>query len=211
MTDDRRWPHSPDPQTDVVIDARGLRALAHPVRVQLIGLLRKNGPSTATRLAEQLGLNSGATSYHLRQLAAAGFVAEDTERGNARDRWWKAVHQVTWWTDSDLAEQEPEAALGYLRSIVAAHTLAAQTALNAYETMPVEWRHALDLSDMVLQLTPAEARALAGDLSAVIARYRRIEPGAAAPEGTDRVAVVVHVLPEPQGGAAGDEPKERRP
>ncbi|MFE2106088.1 ArsR/SmtB family transcription factor [Kitasatospora sp. NPDC059463] len=209
MTDDRRWPHSPDPQTDVVIDARGLRALAHPVRVQLIGLLRKNGPSTATRLAEQLGLNSGATSYHLRQLAAAGFVAEDTERGNARDRWWKSVHQVTWWTDPDLAEQEPEAALGYLRSIVAAHTLTAQTALNALETMPVEWRHALDLSDMVLQLTPEEARTLAGELADVVARYRRIEPGAPVPEGTDRVAVVVQVLPEPQGGPAGDEPEGR--
>ncbi|MFJ4093264.1 ArsR/SmtB family transcription factor [Kitasatospora sp. NPDC089913] len=198
MTDDRRWPHSPDPQTDVVIDAKGLRALAHPVRVQLIGLLRKNGPSTATKLAEQLGLNSGATSYHLRQLAASGFVAEDTERGNARDRWWKAVHQVTWWTDSRLADDDPEAALGYLRSIVAAHTLMAQTALNAYETMTPEWRQAVDFSDMVFQLTPEEARALATEMSEVFARYRRIAPGSSVPEGTDRVAVVVQVLPEPQ-------------
>ncbi|WP_406087320.1 ArsR/SmtB family transcription factor [Kitasatospora purpeofusca] len=198
MTDDRRWPHSPDPQTDVVIDAKGLRALAHPVRVQLIGLLRKNGPSTATKLAEQLGLNSGATSYHLRQLAASGFVAEDTERGNARDRWWKAVHQVTWWTDGSLAEEDPEAALGYLRSVVAAHTLMAQTALNAYETMTPEWRQAMDSSDMVLQVTPEEARALAAEMWAVIARYRRIDPEGPTPEGTDRVAVVVQVLPEPQ-------------
>ncbi|MFF7458887.1 ArsR/SmtB family transcription factor [Kitasatospora sp. NPDC008115] len=209
MTDDRRWPHSPDPQTDVVIDAKGLRALAHPVRVQLVGLLRKNGPSTATRLAEQLGLNSGATSYHLRQLAAAGFVAEDTERGNARDRWWKAVHQVTWWTDTDLADQDPEAAMGYLRSILASHTLTAQTALNSLETMPVEWRNAMDFSDMVLQITPEEARSLAGELAAVVARYRRIEPGTPGPEGTDRVAVVVHVLPEPQGGASVEEPEGR--
>ncbi|MFB8238559.1 ArsR/SmtB family transcription factor [Kitasatospora purpeofusca] len=208
MTDDRRWPHSPDPQTDVVIDAKGLRALAHPVRVQLIGLLRKNGPSTATKLAEQLGLNSGATSYHLRQLAASGFVAEDTERGNARDRWWKAVHQVTWWTDSSLAEEDPEAALGYLRSIVAAHTLTAQTALNAYETMTPEWRQAMDFSDMVLQLTPEEARALSGELSAVVARYRRVDPGGPVPEGTDRVAVVVQVLPEPQ--AVVDDASEDR-
>ncbi|WP_327683386.1 winged helix-turn-helix domain-containing protein [Kitasatospora sp. NBC_00458] len=202
MTEDRRWPHSPDPQTDVVLDAKGLRALAHPVRVQLIGLLRKYGPSTATRLAEQLGLNSGATSYHLRQLAASGFVAEDTERGNARDRWWKAVHQVTWWTDTDLADEDPEAALGYLRSIVAAHTVTAQTALNAYETMPTAWRHALDLSDSVLQLTPEEARGLAGELTEVVARYRRADPVEPGPEGTERVAVVVHVLPDPITTAA---------
>lgn len=48
----------------MVLDAKGLRALAHPVRVQLVGLLRKYGPSTATRLAERLGVSSGTASYH---------------------------------------------------------------------------------------------------------------------------------------------------
>lgn len=50
MTDDT--PHPSDaPSLDegsVVLDAKGLRAMAHPVRVQLVGLLRKHGPSTAT-------------------------------------------------------------------------------------------------------------------------------------------------------------------
>src|SRR5215212_10817955 len=77
----------------VVLDVKGLRALAHPVRVQLVGLLRRFGPSTATRLAERLGVNSGTASYHLRQLGAAGFVEEDTGRGNARERWWRSVHR----------------------------------------------------------------------------------------------------------------------
>src|SRR5579863_2837206 len=68
----------------VNLDAKGLRALAHPVRVQLVDLLRRHGPSTATQLAERTGLTSGATSYHLRQLAASGFIVEDPDRGNAR-------------------------------------------------------------------------------------------------------------------------------
>ncbi|MFJ6135381.1 ArsR/SmtB family transcription factor [Kitasatospora sp. NPDC092286] len=204
MTEERRWPHSSDPQTDVVLDAKGLRALAHPVRVQLIGLLRRHGPSTATRLAERMGLTSGATSYHLRQLAAAGFVAEDTERGNARERWWRSVHQLTWWTDMELADEEPEAALGYLRSIAAVHTLTAQRALNAYETMPRDWRHALDLSDWGLRLTPEEAHGLAEELAAVVGRYRRADTEGAAPDGTERVAVVVQLLPDPEGEGGDD-------
>jgi DNA-binding transcriptional ArsR family regulator len=59
---------------EVRLDAKGLRAMAHPLRVQIIGLLRRHGPSTATGLARRLGVNSGSASYHLRQLADAGFV-----------------------------------------------------------------------------------------------------------------------------------------
>ncbi|MBP0450911.1 helix-turn-helix transcriptional regulator [Kitasatospora sp. RG8] len=174
MTEEQKWQHSPEPQNDVVVlDAKGLRALAHPVRVQLVGLLRRHGPSTATRLAERMGLTSGATSYHLRQLAAAGFVAEDTERGNARERWWKPLHQMTWFADRDLADEEPEAALSYLRSVVAANALTTQRALNSFETMPREWRHSFDFSDWSLLLTPEEARRLADEVAEVVGRYRR--------------------------------------
>ncbi len=58
-------------------------------------LLRLEGPATATQLAQQLKLNTGATSYHLRQLAEHGFIEEDHERGDARDRWWRAAHEST--------------------------------------------------------------------------------------------------------------------
>ena len=62
-----------DPSVDLTTitpDVAALRALGHPVRLRILGLLRADGPATATALAQRLGLNSGATSYHLRQLAA---------------------------------------------------------------------------------------------------------------------------------------------
>jgi predicted transcriptional regulator len=62
-------------------DPRSLRGLAHPLRLHLLGLLRADGPATASQLAARTGQSSGATSYHLRQLAAYGFVVEDTGRG----------------------------------------------------------------------------------------------------------------------------------
>ncbi|MEU7340881.1 ArsR/SmtB family transcription factor [Streptomyces sp. NPDC007074] len=199
MTDEdaREEGRRPEPGS-VVLDAKGLRALAHPVRVQLVGLLRKYGPSTATRLAERLGVNSGTASYHLRQLGAAGFVEEDTERGNARERWWRSVHQRTELNDPELAEREPEAALAYLQSVAAAYTLRTQRAVNELQTMPRTWRDTFDMSDWALRLTPEEAASLREELQAVIARYREDTPEAAgdAPDGAERVAVITHLVPE---------------
>ncbi|MGW1255598.1 ArsR/SmtB family transcription factor [Streptomyces sp. NPDC002513] len=205
MTDAVKRPDGPNVEEDsVVLDAKGLRALAHPVRVQLVGLLRKYGPSTATRLAERLGVNSGTASYHLRQLGAAGFVEEDTERGNARERWWRSVHRTTWFNDPDLAEREPEAALAYLQSVAAIYTLRTQQTLNELQTMPRAWRDSFDMSDWALRLTPEETAALHGELRDVIARYRRDAPEAAAraPEGAERVAVITYLLPELDAPAA---------
>jgi DNA-binding transcriptional ArsR family regulator len=66
-----------------------LRALAHPLRVELMTELSDFGPATASMLAERLGESSGATSYHLRQLAKHDIIVEDTERGSGRERWWR--------------------------------------------------------------------------------------------------------------------------
>ncbi|MGV9315881.1 ArsR/SmtB family transcription factor [Streptomyces sp. NPDC003691] len=209
MTDATHGPQSPHPVEDsVALDADGLRAMAHPVRVQLVGLLRKHGPSTATRLAERLGVNSGTASYHLRRLGAAGFVEEDTGRGNARERWWRSVHRMTTFDSRELADREPEATLAFLQSVAAAYTLRTQQTLNELQTMPSEWRDAFDLSNWALRLTPEETVALREELRAVIVRYRPDTPetAASAPAGAERVGVVTHLLPEPEAhsGPAGD-------
>ncbi|WP_308464871.1 ArsR/SmtB family transcription factor [Rathayibacter soli] len=71
------------------LDLASLKVLAHPLRVQLLDVLSKYGPDTATGLAARLGESSGATSYHLRQLAKADFVREVPGRGTKRERWWE--------------------------------------------------------------------------------------------------------------------------
>ncbi|GAA3821171.1 hypothetical protein GCM10022206_69020 [Streptomyces chiangmaiensis] len=53
-----------------VLDARSLRGLAHPLRMQLLNALRRGGPATASRPAAKPGESSGATGCHLRRLAA---------------------------------------------------------------------------------------------------------------------------------------------
>ena len=74
-----------------VADLDGLKALAHPLRVQIIEALSTYGPHTASTLGDRLGESSGATSYHLRQLEKHGFVREVADRGTGRERWWERV------------------------------------------------------------------------------------------------------------------------
>ena len=50
-----------NPYGDVELDARGMRALAHPVRVRLLAELPLHGPSTATLLSPTVGATPSVT------------------------------------------------------------------------------------------------------------------------------------------------------
>jgi predicted ArsR family transcriptional regulator len=187
-------------QDDVHLDARMLRGLAHPLRVRLLGMLRTDGPATATRLAERLGLSSAATSYHLRQLAQYGFITEDAGRGQPRERWWRAAHRTT---TMDLAEQlsDPdafEAGEIYLRSVAQSYAARVMDHLDELATLPAAWRSIGTLSDMLLRLTPAETDEIATRMWALVEEYRRADDeDADVPEGARRVNVQLQVFPHP--------------
>ncbi len=142
-----------------------LKALTHPVRVRMLGLLRIDGPATATSLATRLGLNSGATSYHLRQLAQHGFITDDDERGNGRERWWKAAHQSTHLADDG---EDRETLDAFLQSVAVVVTERLQRAVEERPLLSDEWRAASELSDYVIRLTPGRARRLLDALGEII-------------------------------------------
>ncbi|MFB9903164.1 ArsR/SmtB family transcription factor [Allokutzneria oryzae] len=73
-----------------ITDPEALRALAHPLRQRILRRLADSGPATSTTLAKALGENTGATSYHLRQLAEHGFIEEAPELAKGRERWWRS-------------------------------------------------------------------------------------------------------------------------
>ncbi len=146
-------------------DPRSLRALAHPLRLQLLGLLRSDGPATATQLAVATSQTSGATSYHLRQLAAYGFVTEDEERGNARDRWWRAAHRSTEFDlPPDVVEEDRAVGEQYLRIVADNNFRRLDSAIASPATMEDDlgagWDRGFTMSDVMLRLTQPEAVAL---------------------------------------------------
>lgn len=91
-----------------VKDVRTLKALAHPLRMQILEYLGDHEKATSTTLAQHLGESTGQTSYHLRQLAKYGFVQEAEGQGNARERWWKSSGYSVHPEDiQSLARQSP--------------------------------------------------------------------------------------------------------
>lgn len=171
MATEKPYPLSPDPQRDVVLDRASLRAVAHPVRLRILGILRMEGPSTATALAAKLGLNSGATSYHLRQLATGGLVEEDTERGTGRDRWWRALHRSTFFDPTTMPNEDQEVGVAYERAIAQVYAEKMYQAAEDRPMQPEKWRRAGRFSDFALALTADEASQLMHEIDAVLARY----------------------------------------
>ncbi|MFI9560533.1 ArsR/SmtB family transcription factor [Nonomuraea endophytica] len=84
-----------------ITDPEVLKAVAHPLRVRMLGMLRADGPATASQLARRVGESSGSTSYHLRELAKYGFIEEDHST-DGRERRWRARHHYTSWDNVQM-------------------------------------------------------------------------------------------------------------
>ncbi|GGT14586.1 ArsR/SmtB family transcription factor [Streptomyces chromofuscus] len=175
------------------LDARSLRGLAHPLRMQLLRALRQGGPATASMLAERLGESSGATSYHLRQLAAHGFVQDAPERGKGRERWWQAADQGISFDESLLGATDAAtrgAADAFLHEVASTHARELATWVGTREDWLPAWAQSTDMSDWTLRLTPERARELIGEVHELLERYRDED----AP-GAERVRVHTHAFP----------------
>ncbi|MBB5897613.1 helix-turn-helix domain-containing protein [Kutzneria kofuensis] len=176
--------------TEIRLDAKTLRALAHPLRIRLLGLLRADGPATATGLAQRVGETSGTTSWHLRQLADHGLIEQDSDRGNKRERWWKAAYESTEVRIEDFRDDDDSAGAlnAYLYEIASGNYRRMTTFLA--EDWPHEWREAFTMSDQDVSLTPEELVALRTELHEVIAKYRRPERS-----GDETVIVQIQAFP----------------
>jgi len=151
-------------------DPRALRALAHPIRLELVGLLRRRGPLTATKAAELIGESSGSTSFHLRQLAKYGLV-EEAGGGEGRERPWRATAMFTGWPD--VAESpELAAASGLLRGVIAERYFEQLIRwLESHDSEPEEWQEAAHFGDTLLWITKEDLLELGREEQALMDRY----------------------------------------
>jgi predicted ArsR family transcriptional regulator len=174
-------------------DPTALKALAHPLRVRLLSHLLAAGPSTASECAAAVGSTASNLSWHLRQLAAHGFV-ERTEAADGRERPWRAteVGFALGGDASDPATRTQQDALIALQ-LDQEHELA-QAFLDRRGAMEAEWRDASTVHGYSLSATPDELAALLGRIDGILRPYlapvRR-----AAPEGARPVHVGVRAFP----------------
>lgn len=186
-------------------DPRALRALAHPKRLALVGLLRTQGPLTATKAGELLGESSASASFHLRQLAKYGLV-EEAGGGQGRERPWRATAMFTAWPDV-AGTPELAAASGLLRIVLAERYFdQLMRWLEARDSEPEAWQEAARFGDSLVYLTAEELRELGRRQQALVEGYLdRLTRPELRPAGARPVVYLHLAFPgEPSGsGQAG--------
>lgn len=184
----------PEPSIRKVTDVESLKAVAHPIRVRLLGSLRIDGPATASELGRRLGESSGSTSYHLRQLERFGFIEEDPEQPNARDRRWRARHRYTSWRNSDFVDDPASREAARMMRMRQAQYLeeTVERFDEQLESWSRDWIDAAGMSDDVIRLRPATLKRLGDRVMELAHEYAAHDAGA---EGTELVTLFLGGFP----------------
>jgi DNA-binding transcriptional ArsR family regulator len=152
-------------------DPAALKALAHPLRQRILRQLDREGPATSTTLAKALGENTGATSYHLRQLAEHGFVDEVPDRGRSRERWWQARRQDIRFPLRSTMDADMRAAFDEFGRQGVAQDIEAFTRFHRQRDTMGEWGDALLFARGALPLTRDELMQFWADYMELYRRY----------------------------------------
>jgi DNA-binding transcriptional ArsR family regulator len=178
-----------------VDDPKAMRALAHPLRLKLLGELRITGPQSVGELCRVVDAAPGSVSYHLGVLAENGFVEPAPELArDARETWWRARHAWTTFepTGPDTAPEKRVASRALRHGILQAYVAEASAALEGEETLPAEWVEAATSGDAVAHLTASQLAACSAELRAVAAKWADI--GAQPGDDTAPVIVIYHAF-----------------
>jgi DNA-binding transcriptional ArsR family regulator len=173
----------------------GLKALAHPRRLQIIEQLAIHGPATSASLARALDLNTGATSYHLRELARHGFVEEVEHEGHGRERWWQAVSRDLRLPPRSRQDAATRPVVDEMNRLAYASDLRRFEQLQADSDELGEWMDAFPYSRSTIRLTLDELRELFEAYIALLNRYKR--PDDATPQGARTVLTRFFAFPAP--------------
>lgn len=182
-------------RTVELTEPRALRALAHPLRLDLIALLRHSGPLTATQAGERLGESAASCSFHLRQLAKYGLV-EEAGGGRGRERPWRATAISTEWAARG-SDKEVDAAGALLsRVVIERYFKAALEWLDRRDFEDPEWLEAASQNDALVPMTAAELREVEAGIMAVLEPYiRRHQADEPPPPGARPVNLIALGFP----------------
>ena len=200
--DENGRPPRGEPQRGLVTDPLALRAVAHPLRLKLIGLVGVSGTLTATQAAAMLDSTPAVTAYHLRTLAKYGFV-EDAGSASARERPWRLTDLAVSfsWSGEDPA--------GRVMSRVAfeewiEHVRRYQDRREEY---PADVRAASEATEHVLFASPAEVMEVTRKIRALLEPFQaRIDPALRPADGLPmEILVFTHPLPPPYSTMLNDD------
>ncbi|WP_329057149.1 helix-turn-helix domain-containing protein [Streptomyces sp. NBC_01453] len=179
-------------------DLSALKALAQPRRQQILQHLTLHGPATSAMLARDLGMNTGATSYHLRELARYGFTEESSTQGRSvggRERWWRAVPGDRRFPPRSRQNPETRLVMDELNHLSYAADLELFERLQRQGQDLGEWADAFPYSRGTIRLTLPELRAFFEEFIDLLNRYKR--PDSETPDGARTVLTRLLAFPAP--------------
>ncbi|MGW0856408.1 helix-turn-helix domain-containing protein [Streptomyces sp. NPDC002308] len=185
--------------TPNITDLDALKVFAHPLRIALYRQLYVARAATASQLAERVDEAVSLVSYHLRKMAAHGFIVEAPEESgtDGRERWWKPASERGFtFRSSDFAgDPEGAAVVGQVtRQLLATRADRYGTYLDQQSAWPKEWTDASFSSEYLPRLTAAELAELGEEIHAVVVRWEERGRAAEADGDTeDREHVALHL------------------
>jgi len=186
-------------------DPLAIRALAHPLRIQLQTIVGRAGRITAAAAARELGISQALASHHLRQLAKYGFV-EQVEGDDNRARPWRLVSTSHSWRGADKTP-EGAAAATVLEQVFAEQALTQFMDWQERRSRwPKAWRDHTGIDQSTVYLTQQEVADLEQSIDELIGHYVRERPLDdldARPEGSVAVSFTLLAMPlgqPPDGG-----------
>jgi len=179
-------------------DPVAIRAVAHPLRLDLMSIIARLGRATTADAARELGISHGLASHHLRQLAKYGFV-EQVKGKDQRERPWRMVATSYNWSKATQTA-EGSAAVDVLEQMTAERTVEAFLGWQQRrQDWPQAWRKHAGLGESSVYLTQAELAEVAEAFDAALKRYideRPIDDLASRPEGSVPVTFTLFAVPE---------------
>ncbi len=183
------------PQPARITDPSRVRALAHPLRLELLEYLGDVGEATASECAAHTGETVANCSFHLRTLARAGYLEEAPRRG--RERPWRCV------ATSQTLDIEPGSAesheavsemvgLAFLREAERMRTFFARS-----PDRPAEWAGTVTLTSSKFWATADELRELVDAVLDLASRFAdRDDNPALRPSGARQARLFATVNPD---------------
>ncbi len=178
-------------------DPRALRALAHPLRWQLIDLIGSETTATATRCAAVLGESVASCSYHLGILGKYCYIELVPGQAGKEKPWRLASHQQ----NLDPGDLDTEGALAAEAAAGAFldHELARiKQRLSRLSLEPEPWRAASLLIGNTTWMTAEELRGITDQLKQLATTHeeRAADPASRPPGAREvRLLVVTSVAP----------------
>lgn len=180
-----------------------LRALAHPLRVEILAVLDELGEATATQIAEHVGESPSNCSFHLRQLAKAGFIERAEAKGTSKP--WRSAHSSrdlrpepgnpeSMRTSASIASMYVQHEANRMVDFLTRHGLSDET-----------WLPGITVNTATLWATPDELAQLAEDIHHIVDRFRGRKDPENRPAGSRKAHFFATLNPDFDLPATGEQ------